>query len=167
MKPKFIMLTVSLFVIGFLVQSHARTDLSKLLPPEKELGEWALLEAPRHAEDDGLFALINGGAEVYLKLGFQRAVIADYINNEDQSVTLEIYEMDTPEAAAKLYESKAGKEGERISLGDAAIFAHYYLNFRQGKFLVTLTGSDSKKETMDGLMTIARIVEEKIAAGGR
>jgi hypothetical protein len=71
--------------------------------------------------------------------------------------------MNTPDAAAKLYEKKAGKEGESISLGDAAVFNKYFLNFRQGKFLVTLTGSDTEKETIDGLMVIAKIVERKIA----
>ncbi|MBW1771670.1 MAG: hypothetical protein JRJ82_02115, partial [Deltaproteobacteria bacterium] len=63
MKSKLVFLAVSLFVTGFFVQSHAQSDLSGLLPPEKELGEWALVEAPRHAQGDGLFALINGGAE--------------------------------------------------------------------------------------------------------
>lgn len=167
MKSKLFVITISIFILGFAIQSHARTDLSGLLPSDKELDGWALLEAPRHAEGDGLFALINGGAELYLKLGFQRAVIADYANKSDQSVTLEIYEMDTPEAAAKLYEKKAGKEGESIFLGDTAVFNKYYLNFRQGKFLVTLTGSDTEKKSIDGLMAMARIVESKIKAGGK
>ncbi|MBW2208975.1 MAG: hypothetical protein JRG79_18890 [Deltaproteobacteria bacterium] len=165
MKSKLVFLAVSLFMTGFFVQSHAQSDLSGLLPPEKELSEWALIEAPRHAQGDGLFALINGGAELYLKLGFQRAIIADYANKSDQMVTLEIYEMNNPEAAHKLYENKAGKEGKSISLGDAAMFAHYYLNFRQGKFLITLTGSDSKEKTLEGLMAIARIVERRMTKG--
>lgn len=167
MKSKLTFFAVSLFVVCVLVQSHAQSDLSGLLPPEKELGGWALVEAPRHAQGDGLFALINGGAELYLKLGFQRAIIADYANKADEMVTLEIYEMENPGAAHKIYEHKAGKEGKGVSLGDAAMFAHYYLHFRQGKFLVTLTGSDSKEKTIDGLMAIARIVEKKIAAGGK
>jgi hypothetical protein len=163
MKAKTIILAVSLLVTGFFVPSHARSDLSSLLPSEKELGEWALIEAPRHAQGDQLFALINGGAELYLKLGFQRAIIADYANKSDQSVSLEIYEMNDPEAASKLYEKKAGTEGKSVSLGDAAMFAHYYLNFRLGKFQVTVTGSDTEKETMDGLMAIARIVEGNLS----
>ena len=167
MKSKLVLLTFSLFLVGFFVQSHAQSDLSGLLPPENELGGWALIETPRHAEGDGLFALINGGAELYLKLGFQRAIIADYANKSDQSVTLEIYEMNTPEAATKLFEKKAGQEGKSLSLGDAALFANYYLNFRQGKLLVTLTGSDTNEKTIDSIMAIARIVERKITAGGK
>lgn len=163
MKPTLIFIAVSLFVCSFFLKSHAQSGLSDFLPSEKELGGWSLVDVPRHAEGDGLFALINGGAELYLKLGFQKAIIADYANSMDQSVTLEIYEMNTPEAASKLYDSKVGKEGKPMDLGDAAMFAHYYLNFRRGKFLVTLTGSDSKKETLDGLMAIAGLVEGKMA----
>jgi hypothetical protein len=38
----------------------------------------------------------------------------------------------------------------------------YYLNFWKGNYLVTLTGFDEDKETVDGLKAVARTIEKKI-----
>ena len=49
-----------------------------------------------------------------------------------------------------------------MNIGDEALLEEYYLNFREKQSLATLTGSDPEKETMDGLLSIAREVDERI-----
>jgi len=162
MKVKRTILFLCLILSGLCVQSQAYADLSALLPLQAELGEWALAEAPRQAQGDDLFALINGGAELYLELGFKQALMASYTNKAGTFITLEIYEMSDPKAARTVFEQKAGGQGKRIALGDGALLADYYLNFWKGPYQVTLTGDDSTRETVEGLMTIAKLVEENI-----
>ncbi len=44
----------------------------RLLPLESDLKGWKLDGEPQSAEGIGLFELINGGAEEYVKEGFKR-----------------------------------------------------------------------------------------------
>jgi len=60
-----------------------KEPLLRLLPLESDLKGWKLDEEPQTAEGIGLFELINGGAEEYVKEGFSRAVMATYRNNEE------------------------------------------------------------------------------------
>ncbi len=61
-----------------------------------------------------------------------------------------------------MYASKIGNDGTPLAIGEEALLEDYYLNFREENFLITLTGFDSEKETIDGLITIAKAVDERI-----
>jgi hypothetical protein len=49
-----------------------------------------------------LYDHINGGAELYHELGFERLRVQSYQKGEEE-ITLEIYEMETPESALGIY----------------------------------------------------------------
>jgi hypothetical protein len=70
--------------------------------------------------------------------------------------------MENAAGAETVFVSKADERGKRMNIGDEAVLEEYYLHFREKQFLVTLTGSDPEKETVEGLLTIARGVEEQI-----
>ncbi|MBM3302374.1 MAG: hypothetical protein FJY85_20785, partial [Deltaproteobacteria bacterium] len=50
-------------------EPRPKEPLLRLLPPESDLKGWKLDEEPQTAEGIGLFELINGGAEEYVKEG--------------------------------------------------------------------------------------------------
>ncbi len=60
--------------------------------------------------DDGVFAYLDGGAEVYLKRGLQRVEVASYYFSGDRSVSLEI------EAAVMEFDSAHGAEQQEMDL---------------------------------------------------
>ena len=61
-----------------------------------------------------------------------------------------------------LYASKISTKGTQLAIGDEALLEDYYLNFRKENFLITLTGFNSEKETIDGMMIIAQAVDERM-----
>ena len=144
-------------------ETGPQETLLHLLPLESDLKGWKLDGEAQTAEGIGLFELINGGAEEYVKEGFKRAVIATYRNNEGKLINLDIYEMLSPESAKRIHRKKAGNKGQKISVGEEAAIEDYYLNFRKGAYQVTLSGYDTQKETLEWLLQIGRLVAERIS----
>ena len=142
----------------------SKESLLHLMPLESDLKGWKLDGEPQTAEGISLFELINGGAEEYVKEGFSRAVMATYRNKEGKRINLDIYEMLSPESAKSIYRKKAGDKGQKVSVGEEAAMEDYYLNFRKGAYQVTLSGYDPKKETLEWLLRLARLVAERISA---
>lgn len=141
-------------------QSTNQNDLSPYLPRMVELDPDG---PPQKAEsDESLFALINGGAELFVKYGFCRALFQTYKTKTNKFFNLEIFEMKNADSAHGIYLLKAGSSERRITIGNEAVLEDYYLIFRKGRFYVSLTGSDSEKKTRDKLIAVAKAVEEKI-----
>ena len=145
-------------------EPRPKGSLLQLMPLESDLKGWKLDGEPQTAEGFGLFELINGGAEEYVKEGFSRAVMATYRNNQGKRINLDIYEMLSPESAKSIHRKKAGDKGQKVSVGEEAAMEDYYLNFRKGAYQVTLSGYDPQRETLEWLVFMARLVAERIPA---
>jgi hypothetical protein len=130
------------------------------------VGAWRPEDEPQHVEGEDLFLLINGGAEIYHEYGFKQAVVQSYVDENERSLNLEIYEMSDPPAAFGIYTFKKGEKGRDLDLGEAASLQDYYLNAWKGNFLVTVVGFDTEKETIDGLQILANAVAGKITPQG-
>ena len=100
--------------------------------------------------------------ELYVRLGFARAVFASYRSDAGKSINLEIYQMKTPESARSVYARKVGDKGKRADFGDEALFEDYFLNFYRGSYQVTVSGYDSDSRTVDGIFTIAKRIDERL-----
>jgi len=145
-------------------EAPPKGSLLRLLPLESDLKGWKLDGEPQTAEGMALYELINGGAEEYVKQGFRRALLATYRNNEGKRINVDIYEMLSPESARSVYRRKAGDRGTKVPVGEEAAMEDYYLNFRKGSFQVTLSGYDTRKETLEWLLLMGRLVDERIRA---
>ena len=140
-------------------------DLTVLLPRAGEVAGWAPDAPAQTAAGQELFALIDGGAELFLQAGFDRAVIQSYRGDGDRQVELEVYRMLTQQAAEAVFRKKVTGGEPPIPLGTEGRRGEYYLIFRQDRFLVAVTGSDPGQDAMTGVERIARLVEEKIRRG--
>ncbi len=140
--------------------------LRAYLPAGNAVEGWAKDGEPQEYEGEDLYTYIDGGAEIYQEYGFRRVIIQDYKNAKGKSVSLEIFEMESPAAAFGMFSFKRSGNGKTISLGAGAELEAYYLNFWKGRFLVTLTGFDEAPETIDGLTAVAGIVDSKILDAG-
>jgi hypothetical protein len=105
---------------------------------------------------------MDGGAEIYISHGFRQLISQEYVNQNNKTINLEIFEMENASGAHGMYSFKIGKNGKKIALGGDALLEDYYLNFWKGKYLVTLTGFDSDRETIEGLIRIAEAVDGRI-----
>lgn len=136
-------------------------DLSRLLPESDMTGAWKPEGDPGSWEGEDLYIYINGGAEIFHEYGFQRVVIQDYKNQEDSSISLEIYEMQDARGAFGIFSFQASDTGEKVDIGQGGQLEDYYLNFWQDRFFITLTGFDQKPQTLTGLKCLAEAVEAR------
>lgn len=170
MKPGFIHLAAIAAGAGLFAScggsgtpESARQDL---VPKSGEVKGWDPNGQATVVNGDELFELIDGGAEIYHEFGFERALSQDYSSPTNQLITLEIFEMEDCSAAYGIYGFKISKRGRPLELGDEAMLEDYYLNLREGRFVVTLTAMDTGDETLRGLVKIAGAVAKKIHENG-
>ena len=134
----------------------------RFLPPAKEVGEWAEDGAPQEYKGDDLYLYIDGGAEIYREYGFVQVLAQDYKSPAGRGLSLEIFQMASPESAYGIYTFKRGPRGTLVPVGAEGQLEDYYLNFWKGDLLVTLTGRDTDAATREGLLLLARAVASKI-----
>ncbi len=141
-------------------------DLSGYLPASGEVAGWKLSEAPKNYRGDKLFVMINGGADIYHEYGFTQVLSAEYAGAPGKSLTLEIYEMESPAAAYGIYTFTTGAGGKALAIGQEALLEDYYLHFWKGNLLVTVIGQDSEEGTVQGVVALAKAVDNRIAKRG-
>ncbi len=145
-----------------LLQVNRDLELKDLISEIGDVDGWSPEGEAQFAEGEDLFLLINGGAEIYNEYGFKEAVFETYSTEDGRSINLEIYKMDSQEAAYGMYTFKTTNEGTPIELGHDGWLESYYLNFWKGDFLITVIGLDTDAGVLDSVIKIARAVDSRL-----
>lgn len=128
-----------------------------LLPKDQDLKGWQSVGPPNVYTGEALFEYIDGGAELYLEYNFKQVAIREYSNDAGSSLTIEVYEMDSPENAYGLYSFDT--RGEHPAIGQDATYSFGLLKFWKGRFFCRALSLDPE-ETMKGVIFS---IGEKIA----
>jgi hypothetical protein len=161
MKIIILILILSLIFISCTTDT-TNQDISKYLPINNEVENWNPVDTVKTFVGEDLFLLINGGAEIYHKHGFIQVISQTFENSTNKQVSIEFYEMKTPEAAKTIYESKISENGDKLEFGTEATLNNYYLNMYYDKYLLTLIGYDSEDETVEGIRIITKAIANKL-----
>jgi len=143
------------------IPASASSDLAAILPKAGDVAGWSPKGEPRRFKGEDLFLFINGGAEIYHEYGFREVITQDYEGPEGRTVALEVFEMADPAAAFGMFTFKSSGKGRPAGVGQDSELEDYYLNYWQGPYLVTATGSDESQASLAGVLAVGR------AAGGR
>jgi hypothetical protein len=135
-----------------------------ILPGVAETRPWVSDGPAQLAEGHDLFALINGGAELFLRYGFERAAIQSYNLGGGRQIQVEVYLMRTPDGATEVFARRAGAGDLPITIGDSGVRGEYYVLFRRGRFFVTVAAGDTNLDAKTAVLRIARAVEARIPA---
>ena len=79
------------------------------LPVNNFCPGWLKVDSLRRFSAPNLYRHINGGAEIFLELGFQELLVQKY-RNENRELKIESYQMESPESALGIYLMKMGRE---------------------------------------------------------
>ena len=145
---------------------RARTSLRGLVQAGQAAAGWFRDDKPQEFAGEDLYTYIDGGAEIYQEYGFGQVIVQDYKSGGGKSLSLEIFEMASPEAAYGMFTFKRSGQGRPVPFGSGGELDDYYLNFWKGRFLVTLTGFDAETATLEGLKAVAAAVDAKITETG-
>jgi hypothetical protein len=115
------------FLICYTVVAQA---LQAQTLPNESLLHFSIRDSVTVYKGDDLFFLIDGGAEVYLEYGFVKVMAADY-SKDGQSIHVELYEMESKDAAWGIYSlrkpnmSSGNTQGRSIAQAKDYLMAYY------------------------------------------
>jgi hypothetical protein len=137
--------------------------LGTLLPQNTEIEGWKIHSSPQFFEPQNLWEYINGQAEMYLDYGFELVATAEYTTLDGmRSMTIEIYQMQSPKHAFGIYAAERSSDDRFIKMGVQGYLSENVLNFWKGLYYVKLTSFQTSSETKEILMKLAIVIDHKI-----
>lgn len=127
---------------------------------------WVRAEAPRVFTREGLYGHIDGGAELVLQYGFKELSVHVFEpeGGGTKEIVLEIYRMESGEAAFGLYSTKLEGEEERWpGIASDHWFTRGQANLVKGPYLANILASDCTDEEVGDFLAV---VERKIPGEG-
>jgi ferredoxin len=141
---------------------HRRARPGAYFPETGEAPGWTKSGDPRVFEAADLWKYIDGDAERYLKAGIRRTLTADYRYRDRIDAVADIHIMNTPSAAAAIFESEPVAGSRPAPVGEAARNYGQSLVFRKGPFFVRLVAYQDESETAEALRGLAQAIERRL-----
>lgn len=145
MKKKLLLL---FFIIWLTLDYHAGV----ILPDDNFVPGWTTSGKTLRFVGSNLFNYINGGAELFHEFGFKELLVQGYRQKENE-IVLEVYQMESPEAALGIYLTKCGQETpvEKINARNSG--NKYQFTIVKESFFI-LVNSFAGDEKMIPIMTV-------------
>jgi hypothetical protein len=144
-----------------------RDSLLSVLPAADVIRAWSRTDSARIYGGKELYLFIDGGADLFFEYGFRQVVAAEYHKGGNESVNLEIYEMNDAGGAFGIYSVRSGGEADPVDIGQGGSEHPCYVMFWKGRFYVSVAASDSTAECRSGMAAIARAVDRNLSERGR
>jgi hypothetical protein len=113
---------------------------------------------------EDLYDYINGGAELYLSYGLTRMTGCKYNADGLPQLTVEIYEMTSPENAFGVYTQSRDKEEREFGQGSQSF--HDFILFWKGRYFVTVYTQAVTPESEAAIKYLATLIDETAPAAG-
>lgn len=136
-------------------------SMEKLLPADSQISPWTKSGKPDIYKKQKLFNYIDGGADIYLEYGFNQVISQEYMY-EEESIVVDIYEMNDPEAAFGIYSIHRDAHKPPANVGDDGTEFDYQITFWQDRYYVILLGYSTDKETKNVLRNFAKNISARI-----
>jgi hypothetical protein len=139
-----------------------------LLPGDAAVTGWKKADNLRVFTSADLYGYIDGGAEVFLELGFEQLTLQKYRGGTNE-FAVEIYRMTDPTAATGLFLMKRGKEVRDARFGGRHTINRHQLMFVRDRFYVTinnLSGADGMQAELVrfGGQVVSKIASDRVPA---
>ena len=144
---------ISAFAIGTSAQSSSQRNLAGLLPnplPSQTVPQSEVV----FYNPETLYKYMDGGADAFLLYDF-RVLLHQDLRVKDTDLSVDIFDMSTPENAFGMYASERSPSYHYISIGAEGYDNEGILNFLQGPYYVKLAAfGTSASAVLDQFATI-------------
>jgi len=133
------------------------------LPGDGVAFGWRPAGGVRRFDQSNLYGHIDGGAELFLELGFRELLLQKY-RCGDREIDVEAYQMASPAAAIGIYLMRQGKTEATIAGlpgwngGD-----RYQLTARRGDLFLQVNAFDGREEDVPAMVALAQAVLTQLA----
>jgi hypothetical protein len=133
------------------------------LPPGSFGASWFPAGPEKTFVKEDLFNRINGAAELFVEMGFQRLHAQRYRNGES-AIDLDLYEMENATAAMGMYFHKRGRETPIESLVGRHTGNRFQITACKGAYFFQINNFSGKAELLPAMSELARSVFSTIPA---
>jgi hypothetical protein len=114
-----------------------------------------------------LFNHIDGGADIFLEFGFERVTVQRY-RNDKAEIALEVYEMQSPDAALGVYLMKCGQESPLPEIPARNSSETAQFTMLKGRYFILVNNLDGEPGSVPAMKVLVKgvlktIPEEKAA----
>jgi uncharacterized protein DUF6599 len=131
------------------------------LPKDNQVTGWARSASVKTFERRDLYGHINGGAEIFLELGFEKLQVQRFKKQGDE-IAVEVYRMADQVGANGIYWLKCGKETRNKELNEIHTLGRYQLTMQKNRFFVLINNLSGKQELVHDLVIFAKAIAAKI-----
>jgi hypothetical protein len=136
---------------------------ASLMPTDAAAPNWKRVENLRVFTQGDLYGYIDGGAELFLELGFDRLTLQKYRNGAGE-FAVEIYRMTDPVAATGIYLMKCGKETRDPAFKARHTLNRHQLMFVRDRYYVTINNLSGADRMGPDLLKFGDLVAAKLPA---
>lgn len=108
-----------------------------------------------------LYNYIDGGAELFLEFGFEKLYIQRYRSGENE-LSLEIYEMESPEAALGVYLAKCGQETPVEGLEARNSGEESQFTILRERYFIHINNFEGQKGLLPVMVALARVTLQNL-----
>jgi hypothetical protein len=136
---------------------------ASLMPAESAASGWKKKDPLRVFTRADLYGYIDGGAELFLELGFDELTLQKYRNGASE-FAVEIYRMTDPVAATGIYLMKCGKEARDPAFKARHTLNRHQLMFVRDRYYVTINNLSGADRMAPALLMFAGLVAAGLPA---
>lgn len=137
----------------------------KLMPADGFAGAWKKSGTSRTFTSADLYGYIDGGAELFLELGFEQLTIQRYKDGAHE-MGVEIYRMVDPTAARAVYVSRRGRETPDPALAARHTASRHQLQLQRHKYYVIVNNVSGGPGVAPALVSAAAAVVKNLPPDG-
>ncbi len=130
------------------------------LPPDGFEG-WTTAGVPEIFTGADLYGHIDGGAEIFLELGFEELAVQVY-NRDEEELTVELYRMTDQAAATGIFLLKQGRPAADAAIPAANTVNRYQIQLQRGPDYVVFTNASGSERAAAAMAAFARFVAERL-----
>ncbi|HPC81857.1 MAG TPA: hypothetical protein P5234_00750 [Thermoanaerobaculaceae bacterium] len=124
-------------------------------PLSEPAAGWTFAAPCRLFRGAELYGHIDGGAELYLELGFEEAAVCE-LGKDGATLEVELYRMTDPVAALGAYLGRCGPETPAGGLGDRHTAGRYQVLLWRERFLLVVNNPEGTPALGPAMVEVAR-----------
>jgi hypothetical protein len=149
-------LVLSLIYLALLLRNAGANSLFPDIPG------WKTQEDTRVYNNNDLWELIDGAADIFLSYGFIDLHIAEYSNN-DQMIRVELYRHSNNDNAYGIYTAERMPDYPQVKIGSQGYTSQGVLNFLAGNYYVKIMSAGQKEAEESTIAQLASKVDKILA----
>ncbi len=150
-----------LFIYIFFVLVGFGLGSQVIIPQDDFAPDWKRSGKPSTFIKVDLFNHIDGGAELFIEYGFEKLVVQRYALGKSE-LTLEVYEMESPEAALGIYLMKCGQETPLAGIRSRNSGEKSQLMILKSKYFVYVNNFDGDARNLPAMVALENMALESI-----